>query len=384
MRIWVGIFLFWCSSPLIGLDPDHLYLLLEKEPLTRMTICWLTEEPAETNLEYRKEGSDEWTRKEGKESPLPQRTGYHHRVRLKGLTDGAQYHFRFAPDSREFSFRQPSLKELTFAVGGDVYHGNLERCAATTRRVALASPAFVVLGGDLAYACSRLSWGKEIPARWLTLLKHLKEELVTPQGDLIPVIPVIGNHDVNGRYGSDPRNAPFYYALFGEPIRALDFDKELTLVLLDSGHTHKIKGDQAKWLEKTLKKRRNFTHRFALYHVASMPSYRNPKKKMAPKIRSHWAPLFEEYGVQIAFEHHDHAYKRSLPWKNKKQDPDGVVYMGDGCWGASPRRIPTKRNYLARVEAKQHFLLVDIKPTSRHIRAIASDTGAVFDELIQR
>jgi hypothetical protein len=50
-------------------------------------------------------------------------------------------------------------------------------------------------------------------------------------------------------------------------------------------------------------------------------------------VREYWAPLFERYGVQIAFENHDHVYKRTVPLRSGAPHADGVVYIGDGSWG---------------------------------------------------
>ena len=33
----------------------------------------------------------------------------------------------------------------------------------------------------------------------------------------------------------------------------------------------------------------------------------------ARNIKDHWITLFEQHGVRLAFENHDHAYKRTYP-----------------------------------------------------------------------
>jgi hypothetical protein len=75
---------------------------------------------------------------------------------------------------------------------------------------------------------------------------------------------------------------------------------------------------------------------------AGWPSYRSDKVGESGKInhliREHWCPLFDEYGVQLAFEHHDHAYKRTYPIRKGTVDPRGVVYLGDGAWGVTVRK----------------------------------------------
>jgi hypothetical protein len=102
---------------------------------------------------------------------------------------------------------------------------------------------------------------------------------------------------------------------------------------------------------------------------------------VSAKIREHWVPLFERFGLDVAFEHHDHAYKRTYPIRAGKVDPEGVLYVGDGPWGAMPRR-PRDRWYLAKTAGKRHFILVTISNPDRSIVAIDGE-GQVFDRVDQ-
>jgi hypothetical protein len=75
-----------------------------------------------------------------------------------------------------------------------------------------------------------------------------------------------------------------------------------------------------------------------------VPAYPSVRKDEGTtlEIRQHWVPLFEKAGVSAAFEHHDHAYKRTHPLLGGKvQDAPakGVTYLGDGAWGASIRKV---------------------------------------------
>ncbi len=380
-KCWLGWLLLWFWNPLWGLDPNQLYLTLEEEALTSLSIQWLLPNEGEAKLEYQKEGEQSWQSASGTTQPLPKTELTHYRVILENLDPGARYAFRFDEEDL-FYFSTPSLDNLNFAVGGDIFHDNWEMCSVTTRHIGEKAPMFVVLGGDLAYACSNMTWGKENMTRWLAFLNHLKEELRTPTGDLIPVAPVIGNHDVNGRYGSKPENAITYYTLFGDPIYTLDFGNQMSLLILDSNHCHTIKS-QKKWIENELEARQEVPHKFVFYHVASLPSHRSPGKKFAKKIQREWAPKFEKGAVSLVFEHHDHAYKRTHPWKKGRVHNEGIIYLGDGCWGASPRGVKKKRHYLAHAEARQHYLHVRVHEKRREVDAIAPQTGEIFDRLTQ-
>ncbi len=54
--------------------------------------------------------------------------------------------------------------------------------------------------------------------------------------------------------------------------------------------------------------------------------------------RKLWVPLFDKYRVPVVLEHHDHTFKRTKGLLNGLPHPDGVLYLGDGSWGRSPRK----------------------------------------------
>ena len=41
-------------------------------------------------------------------------------------------------------------------------------------------------------------------------------------------------------------------------------------------------------------------------------------------------PLFDNYHLTAAFEHHDHAFKRTHLLRANQTDPGGTLYLGDG------------------------------------------------------
>ncbi|MFQ5532453.1 MAG: hypothetical protein ACE5EP_01240, partial [Candidatus Methylomirabilales bacterium] len=161
----------------------------------------------------------------------------------------------------------------------------------------------------------------------------------------------------------------------------LDFGRYMSLILLDSGHTHPIAGMQRDWLRQTLADRQDTPHLFAVYHVPAYPSVRPVNYGVSATIREHWVPLFEQFGLDVAFEHHEHVYKRTHPIRADKIDSRGVLYLGDGTWGVWPRR-PRDDWYLAKTAKKRHFILTMIEGQNRSFVAIDSE-GEVFDRIEQ-
>jgi hypothetical protein len=160
----------------------------------------------------------------------------------------------------------------------------------------------------------------------------------------------------------------------------LDFNSYLTLFLLDSGHANPIGGQQTKWLSHALEERQHILHRFAIYHVPAYPSVRSFKTKQSIDIRNFWIPLFEKKGIQVAFEHHDHAYKRTHPLLKNCINAQGIVYLGDGGWGVeTPRILRIKPFYLAKFASIRHFISVTLTPSQQTFKCI-DDEGRVIDE----
>ena len=168
--------------------------------------------------------------------------------------------------------------------------------------------------------------------------------MVGRDGRLIPMVACIGNHEVDGGYNKPRDKAPFFYALFDglypeTGYATLDFGDYLSLVLLDTGHTTPIDGEQTDWLEKTLKERADHPHVIVVNHVPAYPSFRNDRTartaRRAPASgnRKHWVPLFEKYRVPVVLEHHDHTFKRTKPLLDGLAHDNGVLYLGDGSWG---------------------------------------------------
>ncbi|MFQ5802430.1 MAG: fibronectin type III domain-containing protein [Candidatus Methylomirabilales bacterium] len=365
-------------------DPPAVYLTWQHDPTTTMTIQWHSNGGRDDGVQYQRLDERVWRTTRGSHHPMPHSGRTVHTAELTDLMPGTDYRFRFGENSVEFKFRtMPSdmSKPIRFAVGGDTMDGFDmldEWYEETCRLVAKEDPMFTVIGGDIAYA----NGNGKLVKRWYRWLAGWKKYMVTSDGRLIPFVVAIGNHEVQGGFNQTPDKAPYFYSLFAMPGQrgygVLDFGRYLSLVLLDSGHTHPIDGKQTDWLRRTLADRQDVPHLFAVYHVPAYPSVRNFDNGVSARIREHWVPLFEQFGVDVAFEHHDHVYKRTHPIRAHKVDPRGVLYLGDGAWGAMLRR-PRDRWYLAKTASKRHFSLVTVGQ-SRSFLAIDSE-GQIFDRV---
>jgi acid phosphatase type 7 len=361
-------------------SPSVLYLTWMHDPTTTMTIQWhTTDADGASQVAYRKKGEAEWQLKKGIYTLLPKTNLSIHTVELDGLKPGEEYQFRLIGKKGVHRFRTLASdlsKPVRFVVGGDAYF-YLSVLRKMNEQIASKDPDFVVVGGDIAYTNGRRAVfkgkGWEIK-RWRTFLKEWKKQMVTSDGRMIPIVPVLGNHDVKASTLTSMSHHFLFYELFampekGTPYRVLDAGNYLSLFLLDSGHTFHIEGQQTQWLKQVLCERENVLYKMAAYHVAAYPSVYPYGSHSSKKIRSEWNPLFERYHLNIAFEHHNHAYKRTFPLKGSKVDPDGVIYMGDGSWGVTPRK-PKRLWYLASIAQANAVCVVTLDSQRAVVEAL--------------
>ncbi len=373
-------------------DLPVVYLTWQHSPETTMTVNWVT--PLNQNgdtLEYRKANGENWSQAAGFHGVLPEKAPYI--LELTNLQPKTIYQFRFGKDGVIYKFQTmpDSLEQaIRFVVGGDMYHDGLETLRQTNQVAAKTDPLFALVGGDIAYASNKFMdflprWihpyvdkliGQKFD-RWLEWLIAWKEDMVTSEGCLIPMLPAIGNHDTVGRFDQTPEQAPFFYSLFpmpGKPgYNVVDFADYMSIFLLDSGHTNPVGGRQAQWLAAAMQQRQDIFHKFALYHVPAFPSVHKETKEIGAQIRKFWVPSFDEYHLTAAFENHEHAYKRTHPILGGAIAVDGVVYVGDGGWGVDKPRQPRglkEKWYLAKAASVRHFLVVDIEKDKQTVKAV--------------
>ncbi len=386
------------TEPLPG-----LFLTWQRDPTTTMTVQWLEEAdapPGPAHIRYWEKEDMETEQSEPTDvSAIRGWPGmFLHRAELTGLVSAAAYRFRAGEHWREFGFRTmpADLREpLRIGIGGDNYNEHIEWMERVNRAAMYHRPDFIVWGGDLAYANAR----PDRVNRWLEWFGTIQSSLTDADGFILPVVVAIGNHEVlagyhYGHLGYEEtddwrmRLAPFFYQLFafpGQPgYNVLDFGNYLSLVILDSDHSNPTDGAQVPWLDRVLRERRHVPHVFPVYHFPGYPGVAGAGaygEFEAERVRRHWSPLFEQHGVQVAFEHHGHVYKRTVPIREGRYHPAGVVYIGDGAWGVTVNRAadPDTRWYLERTAAERHAVIATLHGTHRHF-LVVDEHGEVIDE----
>jgi hypothetical protein len=389
-------------------QPSTLFLTWHKDPTTTMDVQWVgtagetsdtkiyyTSEPIPPSLKWvaRKRAEEEkitWQVCETKTKPYPMSDFKVFRAELAELTPDTAYSFKIGKASPIYQFRtMPSKANDTihFISGGDC--GVNAAAIANNIVAANQDPMFAIIAGDLGY-----DNGRSIEVS-LAFLRNYSKHMVTRQGRLIPLIAGIGNHEVSGSYNQQRDKGTFFYPLFDglypeTGYATLDFGDYLSLVLLDTGHTSPIEGEQTEWLEATLKARVDHPHVLVFNHVPAYPSYRNPvgvpagdgkqaKLGTGEGQRTHWVPLFEKYRVPLVQEHHDHTFKRTKPLLDGLENSNGVLYLGDGSWGRIRNpRTPDALHVMAKTSQDYHLSLHRIQGEERFHLAM-DEHGRVMD-----
>jgi hypothetical protein len=339
----IGALILALTFPSLAAEPGEvagLILTWQRDPSSTMTIDWHETSPLEKPvLLHRRKGTAAWKSSTPVASDFPHAPGRTvYRVELTGLEPDGVYEFRPAERERPYHFRtmpERLTRNLRVVAGGDTAPaGVFEKINAMA---ASLKPDFILWGGDYSYSDGKAGEIK----KEILWHENIRAHLIGTDRRVIPVIAAIGNHEVNSAV------APYYEANFAFPAEdtygVLDFGDYLSVWVLDTNHRARIAGEQTEWFAASLAARARDPRRILIpvYHVPAYPSVRKDEGTTL-EIRQHWVPLFEKAGVSAAFEHHDHAYKRTHPLLGGKvQDAPakGVTYLGDGAWGASIRKV---------------------------------------------
>ncbi len=371
-------------------QPATLFLTWQRDPTTTMTLQWIGAlgESEDIRIYHAAEPGGLWQIESPIVRPYPKTDLKVFRAELTELAPDTSYQFRIGRNSATYRFRTMPAKAtnaIHFISGGDC--GTNAHTIANNIQAARQDPMFAIVGGDLGY-----DNGKSVETS-LAFIRNYSRHMVGRDGRLIPLIACIGNHEVDGGFDKQRVKAPFFNALFDglypdANYATLDFGDYLSLVLLDSGHTEPIGGEQTSWLESTLKARVDHPHVFAVTHVPAYPSFRvtpatqpseQPKAGAGVGNRAFWVPLFDKYRVPVVLEHHDHTFKRTRKLLDGMVNDNGVLYLGDGSWGKlrSPKS-PEKLHYLAASSHDYHLSLHCIQGEERFHLAL-DEFGRVMD-----
>lgn len=177
------------------------------------------------------------------------------------------------------------------------------------------------------------------PGQW-----EIFNGIIAPLLETAVFYPALGNHEANSPYYFDNFNLPGNERWYVVDLGGAHF------IVLDSNYPLEIGSDQYRWLKNDLMMADSDFFLVVVFHHPPFSSGSHAEDEM--DLRRSIVPLFEEYGVDIVFNGHDHFYERSVV--------NSVVYVVTGGGGA-PLHDRDRENIYSRVFFKEyHFCRLDI------------------------
>lgn len=292
---------------------------------------------------------------------LTSNTAYYYRVgdvKLNIWSDPAV--FTTAPESGPFTFIDLSDTQFAGQTGATVTADTLAKALSQA-----GNARFVVHNGDVV--------DNKSEEQWNLLLQTAKSSLMNTT-----IMPAAGNHDAGNSTFIDHFNlyAPGSAATTGA-YYSVNYSNAHFVVLNTnetSGNYKEFANAQVDWLKSDIKSAKNAGAQWIIvvmhmgpYTIAEHSSDSNVKDTRA-KI----APLFNELGVDLVLQGHDHVYERSKPIVNGAAaekttvtgrlnsrifeyivDPKGPIYLTPGTAG-------TKHYYQNPGLSKDYLSLFDV------------------------
>lgn len=315
----------------------------------------------------------------------------------KNLSSLPHWRFRTAP--------QPG-QDVELVFGGDMgSSSHVSRLMAISLGTQASTwPAAVVIGGDIAYDNGMPTcWSvwEDWFDRWDTAMANAQR--------MVPLVFAVGNHDVGIEAIADmsppqvnKERLPFFSyfphhsvkggvpdLLHRAPYHVHRIGHTLVLSL-DSGYvvTSNAESKQLKWaaniMQTDAKSPVPAITVFPTYHVPIYASSKKHYHEWGAGPSGAFVPLFDAYGVGIAFENHVHAFKRTVPMRDSKFHPNGTVYLGDGRAGLHGLGVPSQTALVQRSEeprfqvnclAREHVWQVKVTRDETFVKAVDRRRG---------
>jgi hypothetical protein len=387
-----------------GPDDRHTFhhrVLWIEDPATQAVLSWTTREAGANHVVYydtAPRGGDvsayafkAESFKDGQFTMVEKdaqwvKPAFFHHAHLSNLQPDTEYYVVYSSDaqpSREFHFRTaPAVdKEIALLAGGDSRiggdepydHTDRQKMNMRLRALFEENPDVIafVHGGDY---CQYAEW------RYLEPWLNDHELTTTTAGRLLPIIPARGNHDrgvgfVEMFSWPDLQNDYYYVTNLTPEVALVTLNTEISLA-----------GDQRDWLAATLEKERPENRwLLASYHRPAYSSVRGVQD--GAMRRNNWVPLFEQFNVDLVYESHDHALKRTLPIRSHAPDlENGITYIGDGGLGV-PQRTPDPARWWLQApgftKPAHHAHILKFTADKLHVQAIGMEADVLDDFALQ-
>jgi len=306
-----------------------------------------------------------------------------HIVRLKYLKPNTRYYFTIKDTEgfgRTYYFSTVSdspNERFSFIAGGDSRDNRVVRQKAD-KLVAKLKAHAVLFNGDFT--------GIDIEKQWKEWFLDWENSIDT-DGRITPLIVTRGNHEHSNKVlvalFDVPHKKVFYNTVFGGNL--------LNLVSLNS-EIQKV-GPQKIFLRNTLAEHTSFQWQIIQYH-RPVRAHVASKKEMQTQYKN-FVPLFEKHkNVRLCLENDSHTWKVTWPIVSSKEadadegfkrdDAKGIVYAGEGTWGAPLRPADDKKSWTRDADAINQFNWIFVSKEKIELRTIKYENEADVESLTEK
>ena len=267
--------------------------------------------------------------------------GWRHAVKLTGLSPGRTYNYVVEACGSVTGLRRfqtatgPESTRVHFTALGDFGTGGSKQLEVLKQLTAGRAGELLLTLGDNAYSSGTES--------------ELQSNLFAPMATLlrqVPLFPSPGNHEyvthsaqpyLDNFYlpANNPQNTERYYSFDWGPVHFVSLDSNCS-----TGTTGVCTmSAQKSWLQQDLAATSRPWKVVYFHH----PPWSSGSHGSSTRMRDTFAPVFEQYGVDLVLTGHDHNYERSKPMKGSAVAPSGtrgIPYLVVGSGGATLRSFP--------------------------------------------
>ncbi|MDG1332967.1 MAG: FN3 domain-containing metallophosphoesterase family protein [Crocinitomicaceae bacterium] len=381
LRKFLFVLIVFASTSLMG-NVNYVRVMFNTNASYEATIAWnqLSGKNPSLHFDTTKPNEYNFSDSVGIETSNGAKSMNTHFARLTNLKANQKYYFTIK-DSEGYSaiyyfstVPDVPTKRLSFIAGGD------SRDLSETRRkgnkmVAKLKPHAVLFNGDFT--------GLDTPKQWVEWFDDW-EHTIAEDGRITPLVVTRGNHELTNRSIRNLFNVPhkriYYDVQFGGTL--------LNIISLNS-EIYKF-GRQKLFLRNSLKTHAHFNWQIPQYH-RPIRAHVAHKKEMNTEYRN-FVPLFEKYkNVRLCLENDSHTCKVTWPIIQSegfgseegfiRNDSTGIVYAGEGCWGAPLRAANDLKCWTRNAEAVNQVNWIFVDQAKIEVRTILYENVAEVAEL---
>lgn len=303
-------------------------------------------------------------------------------VRLNNLSPKTKYYFKIkdskgSTDVYHFETISDQLTDrLSIIAGGDSRNNRSIRVNAN-KVVAKLKPHAVMFDGDMTDQGTPTQW-KNWLEDWQYTVDNAKR--------VIPIMPARGNHEANDNY---------LIELFGTPVNAYYTNilggGLVKIYTLNSEKSINAYGAQTTWLLNELSSSGDDPiYNFAQYHRPMRPHLKSKSEGVAQY--AYWSNIFYTYGFDLIVEGDSHTSKITHPVAPctggyncdegfKRDDVNGTVFVGEGCWGAPLRADDDTKMWTRNSGMYNQFKLIFVDLDGIEVRTVLVDNETQIGEV---